>query len=315
MRRAVVVACAAVVALAATVATGSDAAPGATPRRDGVLLRRFAPTLVLHPQERFGPVPVEGFLRDSDLQVRDAAGAWVPSGGDIATAPPGSRLDQRLCRAVDGPSAIPCYAAAEDAHGASATAYGVVFRTGARIALQYWLFYPFDAWSPTLPAGDFWKAHEGDWESVTVILDRSERPLVVGVSRHCGGVRRAWGAVRKRDGRPLVWVGLGAHAHAFGPGTFVEQRRCWPDVALAVFDAYRVELVDRAATGLSVTPRVVRVTAGAPSWMRFPGAWGEDQYAGFPSVAPFRYGAGPEGPAFHAQWERPLGTPLSWPAG
>jgi len=64
-----------------------------------------------------------------------------------------------------------------------------------------------------------------------------------------------------------------------------------------------------------VTPRVVRIRTGAPAWMRFPGTWGEDQYADFPVVPAFRYGAGPEGPAFHEQWERPLAVPLSWPRG
>jgi hypothetical protein len=64
-----------------------------------------------------------------------------------------------------------------------------------------------------------------------------------------------------------------------------------------------------------VRPRVVRVTAVAPGWMRFAGTWGEDRYAGFPDVDPFRSGAGPRGPAFHEQWRRPLAVPLAWPAG
>ena len=38
------------------------------------LLARHVPVLVLHPREQLRPVGVEGFLADSDLQKRSAAG-------------------------------------------------------------------------------------------------------------------------------------------------------------------------------------------------------------------------------------------------
>ena len=255
------------------------------------------------------------YVADGDLLVEDAAGVWTPFAGPLAAAPAGSRLDQRTCDASDGPAATPCYAAAQAAHPSAATAYGAVFRTSTHIALQYWLFYPFDGWSATVPAGSFWQAHEGDWEAVTVLLDRREQPLLVGLSRHCGGIARTWPRVPKRNGRPLVWVSLGSHANGFGPAVRPQDRGCWPDVALAVYDAYEKPLVDHAARGRTVTPRVIRVRALQPAWMRWPGTWGADQYAGFPDVAPFRFGAGPEGPAFHELWRRPVALPLSWPRG
>ena len=48
--------------------------------------------------------------------------------------------------------------------------------------------------------------------------------------------------------------------------------------------------------------------------MRFPGAWGEDQYVVFPKAS-FKYGLGPPGPAFTKVWKDPLGVPLKWPRG
>ncbi|MDH4341276.1 MAG: hypothetical protein OEW47_13055, partial [Thermoleophilia bacterium] len=75
------------------------------------LLARHSPIVVLHPAERFRPVPVDGFLADSDLQRKTPTG-WekvdvpLPAGGaDL-------RLDQRLCRAVEGIAVSPCYAQA-----------------------------------------------------------------------------------------------------------------------------------------------------------------------------------------------------------
>ena len=126
------------VCVALAVVPNSSGAGSATPPvRD--LLARHVPILVLHPSERFAPVPVEGFLADSDLQRRTAAG-WetieesLPAGGSDL------RLDQRLCSAKDGPTATPCYAEAEQAHGAGPVVYGAARRSGDRIDLQYWLW-------------------------------------------------------------------------------------------------------------------------------------------------------------------------------
>ena len=44
---------------------------GASPSL-ATLLARHAPILVLHPAERFGPVPVDGFLADSERDWVDA---------------------------------------------------------------------------------------------------------------------------------------------------------------------------------------------------------------------------------------------------
>jgi hypothetical protein len=291
------------------------AAVGAAPPGDAKLLAKYAPVLVLHPEEPFTPVPVDGFLVDADLLARQPDGTWAPAPGPLETAARGTRLDHRGCNAVDGITALPCYVAAHRAHAARPTVYGAAFRGKAGTALQYWLFYPFNGWSPTVAPGEFWQVHEGDWEAVTILLDAEARPQLVGLSRHCGGIRRAWVSAPKRKGRPLVHVALGSHANGFVAGVVEQERRCWPDAALAVFDAYKVELVDHSAAGRTVLPRVVRVTATTPPWMRFPGSWGEDQYVGFPGVAPFRFGAGPDGPAFHALWRRPFSVPRAWLPG
>ncbi len=277
------------------------------------LLARYAPVLVLHPDERLAPVPVDGFLADSDLQVRSPDGTWQASTTSLRQVGPASRLDQRLCRAVDGPAALDCYAAAEQVHAAAPTVIGAVFRTRDRIALQYWLFYPANILSISSARGLFWQSHEGDWEAVTVLLDTRERPIVVGLSEHCAGVRRDWARAPHRGSRPVVYVALGSHANYFTPGKKPLARSCWPKEALAVADAYKVPLLDSAARGRTVVPTVSRVTAAAPSWMAFAGTWGEDQFVHFPDVAPLRFGAGPRGPAFHELWRRPVATVLAWP--
>ena len=281
----------AVLALTASVAASAPArAP--TPAQ---LLRAYAPTLVLHPNERFRPERADGFLADSDLV--------------------GDHYDQRLCKSIDGPAALDCYASADGAHALPPVVYGAYFASGARIVLEYWLFYAFDLYSVTDPPGDFWQDHEGDWEAVAVVLDEASKPLYVGTSRHCGGARRDWARVRRRGTHPVVYVAVGSHANYFAPGEIPLERRCWPQVALAIFDAYKVPLRDHVAAGSTIAPQVVRITSSSPSWMSYSGRWGETQYAHFPNNAPFAYGLGPSGPAFHALWRKPVATVLSWPRG
>src|SRR5918995_4317752 len=139
-----------------------------------VLLARHAPVVVLHPDERSAPTHVEGFIADAELV--------------------GGRYDVRACSARDGIAALQCYDDADEP--APPVVYGALFRSGKLIALQYWLFHSFDLWSPLVPQSpDYWKAHEGDWEAVTVLLEAGGRPAEVGTSRHCGGGRRPWAKV------------------------------------------------------------------------------------------------------------------------
>lgn len=279
------------------------------------LLTRHAPILVLHPDERFVPVAVDGFLADADLTRKTEAG-WERVDGPLPAGGGELRLDQRLCDALDGLAASPCYAAAEAAHGSGPVVYGAAFRTKTRIALQYWLWYPYDDFSPTFPAGAFWQVHEGDWEAISVILDRRGKPLVVACSQHSKGRRRAWAAVPKRGLHPLVYVALGSHANYFGPG---EQPLTPPAVDQAtinVMKAYGVAVpADHTGNGRMVRPKLVRITSRTPSWMTFAGAWGETGYVHLPDRDPLPSGAGPRGPAFHAQWRRPVAEALSWPRG
>ncbi len=278
------------------------------------LLARHVPILVLHPAERFQPVPVEGFLADSDLQRKNATG-WETIDGPVPAGGSDLRLDQRSCRAIEGVAASPCYAQAEAAHNAEPVVYGAAFRTKSRIDLQYWLWYPYDDYSPTVPAGDLWQVHEGDWEAVSLILDLRGRPLVAGYSQHSAGKRRDWSKVSKRGVRPLVYVGLGSHANFFGPGEHPLDPRLVEPALISIIKAYGAAPVDHAGNGRVLRPKLVRVTTTAPGWMAFAGAWGEDGYVHVPDRDPIAAGAGPRGPAFHQQWRSPVKEVLSWPRG
>jgi hypothetical protein len=148
-----------------------------------------------------------------------------------------------------------------------------------------------------------------------VILDLTGRPLVAGYSQHSKGKRRDWARVPKRGARPLVYVGLGSHANFFSVGTQPLDPRTVDPAAIRVIEAYGVAPVDHTGRGRTVQPRLVPVSAAAPPWMRFAGTWGETGYFKLPDKDAFASGAGPKGPAFHTQWQRPVREVLSWPRG
>lgn len=278
------------------------------------LLVRHSPVLVLHPAERFRPVPVEGFLADADLQ-RSTSTGWENLAGPLPAGGADLRLDQRLCRAVEGLSASPCYARAEAAHAASPVVYAAARRTRDSVDLQYWLWYPYDDYSPTVPGGDIWQVHEGDWESVAVVVDLSGKPVFAAYSQHGKGERRAWRKVPKQGVRPVVYVGLGSHANFFGPGEQPLDPRIVDPALISVIEAYGSRPVDNTARGSIVRPTLVRVTATNPAWMEFAGAWGETGYSHVPDREPIAAGLGPRAPAFQRQWRFPVREELSWPRG
>jgi len=295
--------------------TGSAAGrPEATPSV-AVLLARYVPVLVLHPDESFEPVPVDGFLADSDLTRKSSSG-WEIVGGQLPAGGADLRLDQRSCAAVDGLAATPCYVATEAVHGAAPVVYGAALRTRDRLDLQYWLWYPYDDFSPTYPAGEFWQVHEGDWEVVSVLLDLAGKPLTVAYSQHAKGVRRAWARAPKRGVRPLVYVALGSHANFPSSGEHPLLPPAVDQASINVMKAYGIPVpADHTGRGRVVRPTLVRLTARTPSWMTFAGSWGESGYLHIPGRDPLVSGAGPRGPGFHPQWRRPVAEEMSWPRG
>jgi hypothetical protein len=289
------------------------------------LLARYEPVVVLHPEERFAPVAVEGFLADARLDERTPEGAWSPAASqrplpstNACTSRPCWRLDHTGCGVAPGVASVECYATAETTRRPPNVVYGAVRAQRDRIALQYWYWYSYDFWSGEHPPTDYvWQAHEGDWEAVIVLLTRAGKPLLAGYSQHSCGKRRPWSRVPKSARtHPVVYVALGSHANYFRRGDQLMDLRpqCYDPTGAGILRAALPRVLDRMGSGRRVPTRIVRVTASSPSWMRFPGAWGETSlfHAGTDT---FTYGTGPAGPAFHDVWIDPIGTLARWPAG
>jgi hypothetical protein len=190
--------------------------------------------------------------------------------------------------------------------------YGRVVREGDWIALQYWIFYPFNNWrSGFFGAND----HEADWEMLTIFLyqraDETLAPAWVAYAahdEHGADLRRAWDDTEhltRNGNHPVVYIGAGSHAAYFQKGEYVAEievpylrlitrplqrfasllqqavRQAGFDGVSASSDLFRIPFVDYArGDGISIGPGQVRVWSPvliepAPRWISaFRGLWG-----------------------------------------
>jgi len=322
----------AAVVVIATLALAAWSAPAsATPAPR--LLAEYEPVTYFDPAEPFLPTKVQSFVAESALEQL-VGGSWVvadpsPEPGDLPrTGGTSWRLNQRACSPAAELGGLACYAAATDQGVGGLAVYGRVAHDGDRIVLQYWYFYYDDVYSyPFAPPGAFWQAHEGDWEVVNVVLSSDEQPLSVAYSQHCLGEERQWSVLKPFDEtHPVVYVALGSHANYFEPGVHPFNSRCVPEPvqvllgSLGLPQPADVVTDDGPAAGpnvgdLAVMP-IHQIDDDKPSWMSFPGTWGEQQFLHAPRpIGTVPSGTSPQGPEFHDVWVRPLATIAAWHAG
>jgi hypothetical protein len=310
---------------------GASAAAGARgATADQHLLTTYEPLLQFDPLEHFAPTNVESFITDSDLQQQTQSGNWIvvrshAAPGDLPQPGSGSwRLDQDTCKPDAPIGGLSCYSATD--RGGGLAGYGRVAREGGKVVLEYWYFYYDDVYSYAYPSSDLlWQAHEGDWESVSVVLSDDGVPLYTAYSQHCLGQVRSWGDTpRLEETHPIVHVAIGSHANYFSDGTHPINTACIPPAAIALLNALRLPLpVDHAFDGSTAGPPAADAAMpihelgdDLPSWAGFPGAWGEAQYFHAPApIGTVASGTSPLGPAFHSEWTDPLGTFAGWPPG
>src|SRR5829696_8586809 len=219
-----------VVALATVLAVGLTTAPAAAATEDEqALAERFAPVVRLveqdvecGPGEPYRPSDVELVLGDPSVALR---GPWAeddmlqagPTAVDLGKGLYGYHLDY-----PGNPLEAGCdyekWARVSGA-GAAPTAYAHVTTEPGRedrIALQYWLFYPFN---------DYTNKHEGDWEMVQVVFAADDAaqaleqtPIAVGYTQHEGLEVAEWDDPKLEivDGtHPVVHPAAGSHANFY----------------------------------------------------------------------------------------------------
>ena len=167
-----------------------------------------------------------------------------------------------------------------------------------KLALQYWLFYPFN---------DFNNTHEGDWEMIQLVFDAAgteealaEDPVEVGYSSHEGAERATWDDEKLElvdRTHPVVYPAAGSHANKFGAALYLGSSA---EAGVGCDDTLGPH-VDNRPSVKTIPSDPAAATAAYP-WIAFEGRWGELQKAFF---------NGPTGPNMKTQWS----TPIAWSEG
>jgi hypothetical protein len=212
----------------ACAALALGAAPaGASPASDRALALRLRPLLLFDAKERWRPLDVDRFLAEPGHAACPAGASPLappppPGGAPPACAPltslaqltpavayldlrgtAESGADARAPDVATCPKSLPTLWDC-DLRGRSVV-YAHVVHAGARIAIDYWWFLRYNAFSLDL--------HEGDWEGVTVIADRrGRRVLGVGFAAHSDVWRYARGVPSFAGDHVRVYVARGDHA-------------------------------------------------------------------------------------------------------
>ncbi|OLE35871.1 MAG: hypothetical protein AUG48_09555 [Actinobacteria bacterium 13_1_20CM_3_68_9] len=160
-----------------------------------------------------------------------------------------------------------------------------------RLWLQYWFFYYYNDFAV---AG--FGLHEGDWEMIQLRIGDGDQPDLAVYAQHKHAGKRDWDQVERApdsNDAPVVYVARGSHASYFASGSH------WTGVWFDCADGKR-----RAAQ-----PATLEIVTDAdPSWLGWPGYWGDTRK--LDDEDPFDQDS-PQGPCRHAQWNDPaalLGT-------
>jgi hypothetical protein len=161
---------------------------------EAVLAARYAPVVVLAPDERNRPASI----------------GWLLA----RVAPAGTSADAAGKGLLTGHFDIGGHVFSSDVRAGSGdprdwVTYAHVYpRIDGGISLQYWFFYPYNQ-------APLFFAHEGDWEHITVELGPDGAPRTVDFAEHSNndpGVARPWSQVRRTGDHPIVLSARGTHA-------------------------------------------------------------------------------------------------------
>ena len=291
-------------AVVAALAAGAPSA-SASPGDERVLAERYAPVVRLvdqavecGPGEPFRPTDVDTLFGDDGVALR---GPWDtddlvtigPAAEDLGKGLSGYHLD--FPGSPLSPGCTYEQWSRELTEGSRPTTYARVVTEAGRegLALQYWLYYPFN---------DFNNKHESDWEMVQVEFAAPDaatalrqEPTRLGYSQHEGVEIAEWGDLKLQvvdDTHPVVHPAAGSHANYFDASLFLgrsgQQGFGCDDTRAPSFDVRPdVALVPSDATA---------ATAEFP-WLGYPGRWGQRETSFY---------NGPTGPNTKDQWTAPL---------
>jgi hypothetical protein len=262
---------------------------------------RLAPAVHLHSQESHLPMSAATFIarsrlrwsHDSACLDHQLAGAGSVSSrdlgagryshqvaGDITCSDHGDRIPSNAkVRPRDGVAGNEGFFLDMDdgARGGAGTSAPVYYEYVPGRYVTYWFLYG-NSRPPGPSAVTGLISHEGDWERISVRLNRNDEPTEVAFYAHHGYATVSWAAVQKRGTHPVVYSGKGSHASYATPGGHSVS-----------FAGLRFSDETDKGSGWSTWQNLYN--ARSQGWYGYGGAWGE--------VGELKDTTGPMGPSVH----------------
>ena len=278
------------------------------------LANRFAPALSMHPQERFLPRSVDGFVSQ--------AGDGSISSDELDD----EQYDENFT--LDVPDDI------QDSTTSPVTVYWTIRANGltGHVHLQYYIFYYYDYLNPlqrsacarlanpeqydpsvygeSIPPdtairihGNFCHPHEADWELIQMrfpilpFTDTAERvdeiiegnvtAAAVTYSQHGWSESNDYDKIQHIGSHPVSYVALGKHANYFGPPSDITE------YISAIHDQISAQGRELDPPALSSGGYNLEGITEMTPWVAYEGKWGEEEI---------------DGPDHPIRWD----TPLLW---
>jgi lysophospholipase L1-like esterase len=308
---------------------------------------KYAPVLAFTKAEHWTPIAVGSYLEHATLSGPPGTPRHVRSAGELPSSCPEFGVSRCYTLSIECDDGDPKCAGYAPEHPrnpeqlyADGAAYVRVLERGSvpgyeprgsfagggpfgeRLGtlIQYWFFYYYDEWKAPVFAGLLTQRHEGDWEAVTIGLDRERRPLFAADSAHCSGSWRPWSDIEASTLppgpriHPLVAVAEGSHANY--PAAAQKRSPDWAHCAgapagVTTAISFASNIRDKTEYGWPWYPgRLIPVDARTPP-MSFPGTWGADDRTtlrNFRSNPLGKPGLGPKTPTLQALWQEPVRT-------
>jgi len=267
------------------------------------LLKKYAPVLYFHPEEKVYPWGINSMLLNADLKMlTNQRKVHLPVNPKHLLSNNSDKLY------LDLRNIVPYYDPVSNLNPSNKPFRKFPFRVYGRqvdpqknsthIVLQYWLFYPFNHWL---------NDHEGDWELVQIRYSKDRHaPDQLTTSHHHSGTVIAWDKVSKIKGiHPKIFIAKGSHGnwptsgnHAVGKiwrkvGIFRDKTSengmvLYPDNIIVKTDGKKGKYL---LENISDLPR--------SSWIYWNGKWGDVKVL-------FWGSKGPESPGVQDKWKDPI---------
>ena len=252
---------------------------------DDQLAQMYVPVIKFNSDELFYPVEADYHIRGSRLMHEGAIIEEYPTADSLVSySGEGYYLDNKL-----GWFDEIAINYQQSKANMPPVVYYRISESQGYTAIQYWFFYAFNDG----PLNE----HEGDWETITVLINIQGIPEWAAYSQHEGGTRLAWVDVERADTHPIVYTARGSHANYFKS---YEGR-------------FGLQSDEVGGGGITITPEQISLRPlESQAWLSFGGQWGEAVGA----ASKVTGSSGPFGPSVgghESSWNDPVGWVMSQP--